>query len=163
MAPRFRDFTPPPGTTLAAWGDLAVARKRYAPLETVELRVGPAGTRAQRYRVEWYDGLGRRYGAHEGRFEGGPAERDAAYHQGSAWPWLLGPFVDAHLAVRGRSPESRRRASAWLAPLLEHLLGPGLGQLPEVFDGDPPHRAGGCVAQAWSVGEVLRAVLKTGG
>jgi predicted glycogen debranching enzyme len=100
---------------------------------------------------------------YRGRFEGGPAERDAAYHQGSAWPWLLGALVDAHLAVRGNGPASRRRASAWLAPLLEHLLGPGLGQLPEVFDGDPPHRAGGCVAQAWSVGEVLRAALKTGG
>jgi predicted glycogen debranching enzyme len=97
-----------------------------------------------------------------GRFEGGPAQRDAAYHQGTAWPWLLGPFVDAHLAVRGNSPESRRTASAWLAPLVEHLFGPGLGLLPEVFDGDAPHRPGGCVAQAWSVGEVLRAVLKTG-
>ncbi|MBK8595966.1 MAG: glycogen debranching enzyme family protein [Holophagales bacterium] len=99
---------------------------------------------------------------YRGRFEGGPAERDAAYHQGTAWPWLLGPFVDAHLAVRGNNPESRRTASAWLAPLVEHLLGPGLGLLPEVFDGDAPHRPGGCVAQAWSVGEVLRAVLKTG-
>ena len=99
---------------------------------------------------------------YKGRFEGGPAERDAAYHQGTAWPWLLGPLVDAHLAVRGNTPESRRRASAWLAPLVEHFFGPGLGQLPEVFDGDPPHRPGGCVAQAWSVGEVLRAVLKTG-
>jgi len=99
---------------------------------------------------------------YQGRFEGGPAERDAAYHQGTAWPWLLGPLVDAHLAVRGNTPESRRVASAWLAPLVEHLFGPGLGQLPEVFDGDPPHRPGGCVAQAWSVGEILRAVLKTG-
>lgn len=99
---------------------------------------------------------------YRGRFEGGPAERDAAYHQGTVWPWLLGPFVDAHLAVRGSTPETRRTASGWLAPLVEHLFGPGLGQLPEVFDGDPPHRPGGCVAQAWSVGEVLRAVLKTG-
>lgn len=99
---------------------------------------------------------------YRGRFEGGPAERDAAYHQGTVWPWLLGPFVDAHLAVRGNNPESRRVASAWLAPLVEHLFGPGLGQLPEVFDGDAPHRPGGCVAQAWSVGEVLRVVLKTG-
>ena len=53
-------------------------------------------------------------------------------------------------------------ASTWLAPLVEHLFGPGLGLLPEVFDGDAPHRPGGCVAQAWSVGEVLRAVLRTG-
>jgi predicted glycogen debranching enzyme len=99
---------------------------------------------------------------YRGRFEGGPVERDGAYHQGTAWPWLIGPLVDAHLAVRGNTPESRRAASAWLAPLVEHLFGPGLGQLPEVFDGDPPHRPGGCVAQAWSVGEILRAVLKTG-
>ena len=81
---------------------------------------------------------------YRGRFEGGPAERDAAYHQGTAWPWLLGPFVDAHLAVRGNTPDSRRTAAAWLAPLVEHLFGAGLGQLPEVFDGDPPHRPGGC-------------------
>jgi predicted glycogen debranching enzyme len=99
---------------------------------------------------------------YRGRFEGGPAERDAAYHQGTVWPWLLGPLVDAHLAVRGTSPESRRKAAAWLTPLVEHLFGAGLGQLPEVFDGDPPHRPGGSVAQAWSVGEVLRAVFKTG-
>ena len=97
-----------------------------------------------------------------GRFEGDPSERDAAYHQGTVWPWLLGPLVDAHLAVRGNTPESRRTAAAWLGPLVEHLFGDGLGQLPEVFDGDPPHRPGGCVAQAWSVGEVMRAVLKTG-
>ncbi|MFN7990365.1 MAG: amylo-alpha-1,6-glucosidase [Thermoanaerobaculia bacterium] len=99
---------------------------------------------------------------YRGRFQGGPSERDAAYHQGTTWPWLLGPLVDAHLAVRGNSPESRRVASTWLAPLVEHLFGPGLGLLPEVFDGDAPHRPGGCVAQAWSVGEVLRAVLRTG-
>ena len=51
---------------------------------------------------------------------------------------------------------------AWTRRAEEASIGPGLGQLPEVFDGDPPHRPGGCVAQAWSVGEVLRAVLKTG-
>jgi predicted glycogen debranching enzyme len=99
---------------------------------------------------------------YRGRFEGDPSERDAAYHQGTVWPWLLGPLVDAHLAVRGNTPESRRTAAAWLGPLVEHLFGDGLGQLPEVFDGDPPHRPGGCVAQAWSVGEVMRAVLRTG-
>jgi len=99
---------------------------------------------------------------YRGRFEGGPSERDAAYHQGTVWPWLLGPLVDAHLAVRGNTPASRRVASAWLSPVVEHLFAAGLGLLPEVFDGDAPHRPGGCVAQAWSVGEVLRAVLKTG-
>ncbi len=100
--------------------------------------------------------------AYRGRYEGGPEARDGAYHQGTVWPWLMGPLVDAHLAVRGDSPETRWRAAVWLRPLCEHLLGPGLGELPEVYDGDPPQRATGCVAQAWSVAEVLRAVLRLG-
>ncbi|HQR45648.1 MAG TPA: amylo-alpha-1,6-glucosidase, partial [Thermoanaerobaculia bacterium] len=90
------------------------------------------------------------------RYEGDPSARDRAYHQGAAWPWLMGPYVDAFLRVHGRGPDARRRARALLAPLAAFVEGPGTGQLPELFDGDAPHRPGGCPAQAWSVAEVLR-------
>lgn len=96
-----------------------------------------------------------------GRYEGGPAERDAAYHQGTVWPWLLGPFVLAQLKVNG-SLENRRKGADWLRPLISHALGAGLLQLPEIFDGDAPQRAGGCFAQAWSVAQLIEAVSAIG-
>ena len=91
--------------------------------------------------------------AYVGRYGGGPAERDAGYHQGTVWGWLLGPFATAHYHVY-RDPAATRRI---LAPMKDHLADAGLGSISEVFDGDPPHLPGGCVAQAWSVAEVLRA------
>lgn len=90
------------------------------------------------------------------RYEGSPSERDARYHQGTVWPWLLGPFVDAWVRVRGSSSEARREArQRFLSPLLElaELTG---GHLPEIADGAAPHLARGCPAQAWSVAEILR-------
>lgn len=91
-----------------------------------------------------------------GRYEGSPAERDARYHQGTVWPWLIGPFVEAWLRVHGSSARTRREArNRFLAPLLELAQKTG-GQLPEIADGDPPHTPRGCPAQAWSVGELLR-------
>lgn len=90
-------------------------------------------------------------------YAGGPAERDGAYHQGTVWPWLIGPFVDAWLSVRGRSPEAKAEARArFLPPLMAHLEQAGLGHVSEVADGDPPHRPGGCPFQAWSLGELIR-------
>jgi glycogen debranching enzyme len=90
-------------------------------------------------------------------YRGGVRERDAAYHQGTVWPWLMGPFVEAWVRVRGNTPDAKREARArFLAPLLTHLDDAGLGHLPEVADGDPPHTAGGCFFQAWSVGEAIR-------
>lgn len=91
------------------------------------------------------------------RFEGGPAERDRAYHQGTVWPWLIGPFVDAWLNVHGDSPGTRKMVERdFLASLQDYVQGRGLGHLPEVFDGDAPHRPGGCFAQAWSLAELIR-------
>ena len=91
------------------------------------------------------------------RYQGGVRERDAAYHQGPVWPWLMGPFVEAWVRVRGGSAEAiaeaRRR---FLEPLLAHLDDAGIGHLPEIADGDPPHTPRGCPFQAWSVGEALR-------
>jgi predicted glycogen debranching enzyme len=87
------------------------------------------------------------------RYAGNLRERDAAYHQGTVWPWLLGHFVDAWLRVHGGGP----RARALLAALPAHIGAYGLGSIAEVFDAEAPHRAGGCIAQAWSVAETLRA------
>jgi predicted glycogen debranching enzyme len=95
-----------------------------------------------------------------GRYEGDPRSRDGAYHQGTVWPWLLGPFLSAYVKVHGRTEEARRRADQFLEPLRAHLWEAGLGQISEVFDGDAPHRAGGCFAQAWSVAEVLRTYME---
>lgn len=89
---------------------------------------------------------------------GGVWGRDSGYHQGTVWPWLIGPFVEAWLRVRGSTPEARREADArYLAPLREHLDVAGLGNVSEVADAEPPHRSGGCPFQAWSLGELLRA------
>jgi len=94
---------------------------------------------------------------YRGRYTGGPAERDAAYHQGTVWPWLLGPFVSAYLRVHESSVTALQQAAEWLAPLETYLMNEGVGQIPEIFEGDAPHRACGCPAQAWSVAELLRA------
>ena len=89
-----------------------------------------------------------------GRYAGGPAERDAAYHQGTVWPWLIGPFVRAYLAAFGRSETNLQHCRDLLRPLEAHLEEACLGSVSEIFDGDPPHRPGGAPAQAWSVGEL---------
>jgi len=92
-----------------------------------------------------------------GHYRGGPRERDAAYHQGTAWPWLMGPFVEAWLRVRGSTAAAKREAhQRFLRPLLDHLGTAGLGHVSEVVDGDPPHTPGGCPFQAWSLGELVR-------
>jgi glycogen debranching enzyme len=90
------------------------------------------------------------------RYEGTPAERDARYHQGTVWPWLMGPFVEAWLRAYGSSSRSRREArERFLTPLLQLAQQTG-GHLPEIADAEPPHTPRGCPAQAWSVAEILR-------
>lgn len=96
-----------------------------------------------------------------GRYEGDPRSRDGAYHQGTVWPWLMGPYIDALLSVRGRSRKVRSEARELLRPLLEIGAGAVLS-LPEVFDGSSPQRPGGCISQAWSVAELIRAWEMTG-
>lgn len=91
------------------------------------------------------------------RYEGGVAARDGAYHQGTVWPWLLGPFVEAWVRVRGGTVAAQRKARRqFLEPLLAHLHDAGLGHVAEIADAEPPHRPRGCPFQAWSVGEALR-------
>jgi predicted glycogen debranching enzyme len=94
-----------------------------------------------------------------GRYEGDGPSRDSRYHQGTVWPWLIGPFVDAWVRVRGDSASARQEArQRFLRPLLAHLDEAGLGHVSEIADGDPPHRPRGCPFQAWSVGELLRTL-----
>jgi predicted glycogen debranching enzyme len=95
---------------------------------------------------------------YRGRCAGDEAERLQSAHQGTVWPWLMGPFGDAHFRVFGHTEESRRTMRALLAPLRAHVREAGLGSISECFDGDPPHAPRGCFAQAWSVAEVARVV-----
>ncbi len=99
----------------------------------------------------------RSLGAHEtgyaSHYRGGPRERDASYHQGTAWGWLLGPFALAHFRVY----RDKAAARLFLEPLAQAISIYGLGSLAEVFDAEPPHTPGGCIAQAWTVAELIRA------
>jgi predicted glycogen debranching enzyme len=88
-----------------------------------------------------------------GSYAGNPWQRDAAYHMGTAWAWLLGPFVRAHFRVHGDA----RQAQSLLEPIAQHINAACIGTVSEIFDGDAPHSARGCFAQAWSVAEILRA------
>jgi glycogen debranching enzyme len=93
-------------------------------------------------------------------FGGNAESRDSAYHQGTVWPWLMGPFITAYLKVHRHSSEAVAKAKSVLRPFEEHLRTAGLGHISEVADGNAPHRPGGCIAQAWSVGELLRAIAE---
>jgi predicted glycogen debranching enzyme len=104
--------------------------------------------------------LSRDDAAYVAHYRGGPVERDASYHQGTVWPWLLGPFVRAYLTAYGRTPETVARCREILRPLETHLGDALLGSVSEVFDAEPPFRPGGCPAQAWSVAELLRALVE---
>ena len=97
---------------------------------------------------------------YKGRYEGGVWERDSAYHQGTVWPWLMGPFISAYVKVNGRSAEARQQAEQWLRGFRDHMTTMGLGQVAEIADGDEPHPLRGCMAQAWSVAELLRAAVE---
>ena len=98
--------------------------------------------------------------SYRGIYGGGVWGRDAAYHQGTAWGWLLGPFFTALRKVDW-FPKSREWARGFLDDLLNtHLWDAGLGTISEIFDGDEPHTPRGCTSQAWSVAEVLRCYVE---
>ncbi|MDZ8083859.1 MAG: amylo-alpha-1,6-glucosidase [Nostoc sp. DcaGUA01] len=90
---------------------------------------------------------------YQGKYGGNQYQRDGGYHQGTVWGWLLGSFVQAHLRVY-KNPKQARQ---FLQPMANHLTAHGIGSLSEIFDGDPPMTPRGCIAQAWTVAEVLRA------
>ena len=95
-------------------------------------------------------------------YTGSPFERDSAYHQGTVWAWLIGPFVDAYRRVNGDGEQTETRVTEILSGFEAHLFEAGIGQISEIFDAEPPHQPRGCFAQAWSVAEVLR-LLHSGG
>jgi glycogen debranching enzyme len=116
-------------------------------LETVERELlTPYGLRT----------LSPRDARYRGRYAGDVWARDSAYHQGTVWAWLMGPFISAYVRIHGNSAEAKARAKELLEPLLQHLKDAGVGTISEIFDGDPPHTPRGCISQAWSVAEVLR-------
>ena len=94
------------------------------------------------------------------RYEGGVLDRDGAYHQGTVWPFLLGPFVTAWIKVHGKNAAAVKQARSFLDGIGTHLTEACLGQVSEIFDGEAPHSARGCYAQAWSVAEPLRALIE---
>ncbi|NJM41906.1 MAG: hypothetical protein HC853_14700 [Anaerolineae bacterium] len=96
----------------------------------------------------------------KGHYGGDVLSRDSAYHQGTVWAWLMGPFITAYVKVHESSSASRAQAKHWLDGFLPHLSDAGLGHVSEVFDGYAPHKPGGCFAQAWSVAELLRAAAE---
>jgi glycogen debranching enzyme len=107
----------------------------------------PYGLRTLDVRNERYKGI----------YEGPQQLRDEAYHQGTVWPFLIGPFVESYLKVNAFNRKSKKKAAEFIRPLTEHLTEDGcLGSISEIFDGDAPHKSRGCIAQAWSVGELLR-------
>lgn len=93
---------------------------------------------------------------YRGIYSGDQRMRDACYHQGTVWPWLLAHFIEAYLNVYGRNKNTRQEARRFLLPLISHLKEAGLGTISEIFDGDPPYNAKGALSQAWSVAEILR-------
>ena len=94
-----------------------------------------------------------------GRYEGDPRSRDGSYHQGTVWPWLMGSYITAYLKTFGEDA-GRRFATEWLKNFNDDLTEACLGQVSEIFDGDSPHTPRGCVAQAWSIAELLRAAVE---
>jgi predicted glycogen debranching enzyme len=94
-----------------------------------------------------------------GHYEGSPRSRDGAYHQGTVWPWLMGPFITAYVKTFGKKA-GQDFAAEWLSHFQDHFNEACLGQVSEIFDGDHPYTPRGCVAQAWSVAELLRPAVE---
>jgi len=136
---------------------------RYKPLLTADQRRGVVDACAQQLLTSvGLRSLSPEDAQYRGEYAGDLLQRDRAYHQGTVWGWLMGPFVLAHLDVY-KDPAQAREL---LEPMAHHLLAGGIGSLGEIFDGDAPHSPRGCTAQAWTVAEVLRAWLaiqNTGG
>jgi glycogen debranching enzyme len=137
---------------ISLFHDVLEPERRISVVEAVEARLlTPVGVRT----------LDPEHPGYVGRYEGSPEARDAAYHNGTVWPWLLGPFAGAYLKAHGRTSAARERVRDLVAPLARHLGTEGcLGQLSEIMDADPPYSPRGCVAQAWSVAEVARVLLE---
>lgn len=122
--------------------------KQRAVLSCVECDLlTPYGLRS----LSWRDSAYRR------RYEGNMFQRDSAYHQGTVWGWLIGPYVEAYLRVNEYSAMAKTKMRTRLASLIAHLDSACIDSVSEIFDGDPPHTPRGAIAQAWSLAELLRA------
>lgn len=149
--PGTRDDSFRPNQILAVGGlplNLLDQERAYGVVDAVERALlTPLGLRSLASNDEAYAPV----------YRGGPADRDAIYHQGTVWPWLIGPFVEAWVRVRGTTPaakaEARRR---FLEPLLEHRQAAGLGHVSEIADATQPFTPRGCPFQAWSLAELIR-------
>ena len=130
----------------------SVRTNRWEPVldKVREHLVTPVGLRS----------LSTSHAAYRPTYDGDLRARDAAYHQGTVWPWLLGPMISAYVRAEGGGEDVRRLARTFLAGLEAHLGEYGMGGICEVADGDPPHRPDGCPWQAWSVAEPLRALCE---
>jgi glycogen debranching enzyme len=95
-----------------------------------------------------------------GRYCGNVYERDRAYHQGTVWAWLIGSYISAYAKAYAGNKDALKYIKGLLVPFYEHLFEAGLGTVSEIFDGDPPHTPRGCISQAWSVAEILRAYFE---
>ena len=95
---------------------------------------------------------------YQGIYKGSPFLRDSAYHQGTVWTWLIGGFIDGLRKTGGNSSETEEKIAGMLENFKIHLSEAGIGQISEIFDGDKPHKPRGCIAQAWSVAEILRVI-----
>jgi len=136
----------------------------YSPLETEQGRLIVAKVQSELLTPVGIRTLSPRDERYRGRYEGPPAVRDGAYHQGTVWPWLLGPFGEAWLRVAADREAAKESLRAYLFAFLNrHFREAGIGCVSEVFDGDPPHRPGGCIAQAWSTAELIRLYSLLGG
>ncbi len=129
---------------------LSVERMRHVVSVVTRELLTPVGLRS----------LSTKDPAYQGIYGGDPARRDGVYHQGTVWSWLMGPYITALVKAKGNTDSARREAAALLEGLKEHLKDAGLGTISEIFDGDPPHAPKGCIAQAWSVAEVLRCAVE---
>ena len=94
--------------------------------------------------------------AYEGTYEGDQATRDRAYHQGTVWPWLLGPYIEANFRLYGK--KFAKTARELFANFEEDMTVYGVCSIGEIYDGNPPYTPNGCISQAWSVGEILRSM-----
>lgn len=127
-----------------------------SPLEPAQQRTVVAIVREHLLTLHGVRTLDPDHARYRGRYEGDLMQRDAAYHQGTAWPWLLGPLGEAMLRAGGFSDAARAEVRAMIEPMLAELDRGCRGQLAEVYDGDPPQRASGCLAQAWTIAELRR-------
>lgn len=145
------DFTFRPNQILAVGGlplALLSDEKARRVVDAVErLLLTPVGLRS----------LAPGEAGYSARYEGDSRARDSVYHQGTVWPWLIGPFVEAWVRVRGSTDETKVEARRkFVAPLHRHLREAGLGHISEICDAEAPHISRGCPFQAWSLGELIR-------